>query len=76
MRTIALLLAAVVTLSLGASDPACAHDAQSSEMPSKCPFVSATTGFECFGFVMMDGFSIAGDKYKCSRGHQWIVSRR
>ncbi len=76
MRYLALLIALGATLSLGASSPACDHHEPSAYMPSKCPFVNANTGFECLGFVMMNGISMAGDKYKCSRGHQWIVTRR
>jgi hypothetical protein len=45
-------------------------------MPSQCPYVSTNTGFHCTGFVSMDGLSIAGDKYKCSNGHHWVVAKR
>ena len=76
MRYLALLLALGATLSLGASSPACEHHEPSAFMPSKCPYVNGNTGFGCIGFVTPNGFSMAGYKYKCSRGHQWIVSNR
>jgi hypothetical protein len=79
MRYLALLLALGSSLGLAASSvesAGCDHHEPSAYMPSKCPFVNANTGFGCLGIVMMNGISMAGDKYKCSRGHQWIVSNR
>jgi hypothetical protein len=79
MRCLALLLAVGSSLGLGASSvesATCDHHAPSAFMPSKCPFVNGNTGFGCIGFVSPNGFSMAGYKYKCSRGHQWIVSTR
>lgn len=79
MKYLALLLAVGSSLGLAASSAEsadCGHHGPSAYMPSQCPFVNANTGFRCLGFVSPNGFSMAGDKYKCSQGHQWIVSNR
>lgn len=79
MKYLALLLAVGSSLGLAASSveaAGCGHHEPVAYMPSKCPFVNGTTGFGCIGFVTPNGFSMAGYKYKCSRGHQWIVSNR
>ena len=79
MKYLALLLAVSSSLGLAASSveaAGCGHHEPVAYMPSKCPVVNGTTGFGCIGFVTPNGFSMAGYKYKCSRGHQWIVSNR
>ena len=79
MRYMALLLAVGSSLGLAASSvesAGCGHHETVVYMPSNCPYVNANTGFRCLGFVSPNGFSMAGDKYKCSQGHQWIVSNR
>jgi len=40
--------------------------------PSKCPFVDERTGFECMGMPDIGSICMAGTKYRCSRGHEWI----
>ncbi|NDE02974.1 MAG: hypothetical protein EBZ91_14840 [Gammaproteobacteria bacterium] len=51
------------------------HDSEA-YMPSQCPFVNTTTGFRCMGIPLPNGISIAGDKYRCTNGHTWVVSSR
>ena len=52
------------------------HPAPEAYMPSQCPFVNTTTGFRCLGIPIPNGISIAGDMYRCSNGHAWVVSSR
>lgn len=79
MRSLLLLAALVSSLCLSASadvrGDACGHHDAMAYMPSQCPFVNVNTGFRCMGLPMSDGLSLAGNKYKCSNGHQWVVSR-
>jgi len=51
------------------------HDSEA-YMPSQCPYVNTNTGFRCLGIPMPNGFSVAGDKYRCTNGHTWVVSNR
>ena len=70
MRTLLLLVAAAVAASADApqSTAPLRHDVTC----SSCPFVDARSGIECLGVRLYDGYSPAGQKYKCSRGHRWI----
>ena len=52
------------------------HHGPEAYMPSQCPFVNTNTGFRCMGIPLPNGISIAGDKYRCSNGHTWVVSNR
>jgi len=79
MRSFLLLAALLVTLGLYASadvrgDSCGQHDFHA-YMPSKCPFVGVNTGLRCMGIPMPNGYAVAGEKYKCSNGHQWVISR-
>lgn len=68
----------LVLSALASSSPAttgsCHHHDADAYMPSQCPFVNVNTGFRCLGIPMPNGISIAGDKYRCTNGHTWIVS--
>ncbi len=41
--------------------------------PTSCPFVNPNTGLDCIGVPMPDGYSVAGEKWRCNKGHKWIV---
>jgi hypothetical protein len=77
---LALLLLSSAALAFAVSAPEAAvghpHHAAEAYMPSQCPFVNTTTGFRCLGIPLPNGISIAGDKYRCSNGHTWVVSSR
>jgi hypothetical protein len=79
MRYLLLPLAFLATLGLSASadvrGDACGHHDVHAYMPSQCPFVNTNTGFRCMGLPMFNGYSLAGEKYKCTNGHQWVVAR-
>ena len=79
MRYFLLIVGLLVTLGLSASadvrGEACAHRDANAYMPSQCPFVGVNTGLRCMGIPMPNGYAVAGAKYKCSNGHQWVVSR-
>jgi hypothetical protein len=79
MRFILLAAGLVFTLGLSASadvhGDACAHHDVQAYLPSQCPYVNVNTGFRCMGLPMYDGYSIAGEKYKCSNGHHWVSGR-
>jgi hypothetical protein len=76
----ALLFLSLSTLALAASAPSAAtaahHHGADAYMPSQCPFVNTTNGFRCLGIPIPNGISIAGDKYRCTNGHTWVVSSR
>lgn len=76
----ALLLTAFSALAMSASIPKAPDDGHhhgvEAFMPSQCPFVNPNTGFRCMGFPMSNGYSVAGEKYRCSNGHTWLVSNR
>jgi len=67
-----LALLAVTVVSVQADAPQSIATHRHDVNCSSCPFVDSRTGFECLGISMFDGYSPAGQKYKCSRGHRWI----
>lgn len=79
MRYLLLLITFMVTLGLAASadvrGDTCGHHDVQAYMPSQCPFVGVNTGLRCMGIPMPNGYAVAGEKYKCSNGHQWVVGR-
>ena len=44
----------------------------SGSSPSECPFVDSSTGLPCLGIPMPNGSSVAGNKWRCSKGHSWV----
>ena len=70
MRTLLLLVVATVAVSADAPQSLSHH--RHDVTCSSCPFVDSRSGLECLGIPLFDGYSPAGQKYKCSRGHRWI----
>jgi len=40
--------------------------------PTKCPFVNSGNGLPCLGVPIPSGSTVAGQSWRCSRGHKWI----